>query len=70
MTYIDRTPFHNIYFSEVLEKNEAKILQEQSENGNGKMICYDVASGIQISYNDLNMGAATVLLFLNKISFK
>ena len=57
MTYIDKTPFHNIYFSEVLEKNEAKILQEQSENGNGKMICYDVASGIQISYNDLNMGS-------------
>lgn len=46
---------HDIYFPEKKEKSANLILQQSTDTGTGEMTCYDVAPGIQITYNNLNM---------------
>jgi AraC-like DNA-binding protein len=47
---------YQIYkFADNSKKNGCKIYHLEDDYGSGEMRCYDVASGIQISYNNLNM---------------
>ena len=46
---------YDIYFSDNKQKNKNLILQQSTDTGTGEMTCYDVAPGIQITYNHLNM---------------
>lgn len=48
--------FHDIYFRDG-KSNLSSVVHEETDSGEGEMICYDVASGIQITYNELNMGS-------------
>ena len=54
-TKIEQPQLHDIYFHSRNEKNENFILQQSTDTGTGEMTCYDVAPGIQITYNNLNM---------------
>ena len=50
-----QSQLHDIYFPEKKEKSANLILQQNTDTGIGEMTCYDVALGIQITYNHLNM---------------
>ena len=50
-----QSQLHDIYFPEKKEKSANLILQQSTDTGTGEMTCYDVAPGIQITYNHLNM---------------
>ncbi len=50
-----QSQLHDIYFPEKKEKSANFILQQSTDTGTGEMTCYDVAPGIQITYNNLNM---------------
>ena len=52
---IQQPQLHDIYFPEKKEKSANLILQQSTDTGTGEMTCYDVAPGIQITYNHLNM---------------
>ena len=52
---IRASQFHEIYFPNRREALMNTVMQQDSEGGTGEMTCYDVAPGIQITYNDLNM---------------
>ena len=47
--------FHNIYKTGVGAETEKRILHEGNESGEGTMRRFEVAPGIQITYNDLKM---------------
>ena len=47
--------FHDIYFLDQKKKCANTVVQKNGENGSGEMLRYDVAPGIQITYNNLNM---------------
>ncbi len=47
--------FHNIYKTEIVEKTLGGVLHEGNESGEGTMQRFEVAPGIQITYNDLKM---------------
>lgn len=38
-------------------KQTSYVMTEETESGKGEMVCYEVAPGITISYNDLQMGS-------------
>ena len=52
---IQQPQFHDIYFSEHKKGHMNYVVQQSTDEGIGEMICYDVAHGIQITYNDLKM---------------
>lgn len=52
---VNETAFHDIYFSNKENVHTGTILHEDNESGTGEMQCFEVAPGIQISYNNLNM---------------
>ena len=45
--------FHNIYKTGIGAETEKRILHEGNESGEGTMRRFEVAPGIQITYNDL-----------------
>ena len=47
--------FHNIYKTGIGAETEKRILHEGNESGEGTMRRFEVAPGIQITYNDLKM---------------
>lgn len=47
--------FQGIYFPHLKSQRVGLIRRVDSESGTGEMKCFDVAPGIQVSYNDLNM---------------
>lgn len=47
--------FHTIYQSRLATESESNVLYEGNEAGEGTMRRFDVAPGIQITYNDLKM---------------
>lgn len=47
--------FHNIYKTGIAEKTAEEVLHEGNESGEGIMRRFEVAPGIQITYNDLKM---------------
>ena len=47
--------FHNIYKTGIGAETEKRILHEGNESGEGTMQRFEVAPGIQITYNDLKM---------------
>ena len=53
---LKKTAFHDIYFRDAKD-NASSVVREETGSGEGEMICFDVAPGIQITYNDLNMGS-------------
>lgn len=53
---LKRSSFHDIYFRDGKD-NISLVVHEETESGEGEMVCYDVADGIQITYNELNMGS-------------
>lgn len=53
---LKRSSFHDIYFRDG-KSNFSSVVREETESGEGEMVCFDVASGIQITYNDLKMGS-------------
>lgn len=52
---IKNLQFHDIYSSAKTENPTNLIVQQNAEHGFGEMDCYDIASGIKITYNNLNM---------------
>lgn len=52
---VKNSQFHEIYFPDKREEHSSIILHQEGKNGSGEMICYDVAPGIKITYNNLNM---------------
>lgn len=53
---LNRSSFHDIYFRDDKD-NISSVVHEETGSGEGEMVCFDVAPGIQITYNDLNMGS-------------
>lgn len=53
---LKRSSFHDIYFRDGKD-NISSVVREETETEEGEMVCYDVAHGIQITYNELNMGS-------------
>lgn len=53
---LKRSSFHDIYFHNGKERSSF-VVHEETGSGEGEMVCFDVAPGIQITYNDLNMGS-------------
>ena len=47
--------FHNIYKTGIGAEPERRILHEGNESGEGTMRRFEIAPGIQITYNDLKM---------------
>ena len=47
--------FHNIYTTKNEVENIQTVLHEGNESGEGTMRRFEVAPGIQITYNDLKM---------------
>ena len=47
--------FQDIYFPNKRKQQENLIVQQNTDTGFGEMNCYDVAHGITITYNNLNM---------------
>ena len=47
--------FHNIYTTKNDVENIQTVLHEGNESGEGTMRRFEVAPGIQITYNDLKM---------------
>jgi AraC-like DNA-binding protein len=47
--------FQGIYFPNLKSEQICMVRRIDSASGTGEMNCFDVAPGIQISYNDLNM---------------
>ena len=47
--------FHNIYKTGIGAETEKRILHEGNESGEGTMRRFEIAPGIQITYNDLKM---------------
>lgn len=45
----------DIYFPNRKKSHSNTVIQESNDTGTGEMVCYDVAPGIQIAYNNLNM---------------
>ena len=52
---VDPTAFYNIYKTRDMPENIKSLLCEGNESGEGVMQCFEIAPGIQITYNDLNM---------------
>ena len=52
---IQQPQLHDIYFPEHKKGHMNYVVQQSTDEGIGEMICYDVAHGIQITYNDLKM---------------
>lgn len=52
---ITNPDFQDIYFPHLKSGQIGMIRRMDSESGKGEMNCFDVAPGIRISYNDLNM---------------
>lgn len=52
---VDPTAFYNIYKTRDTPENIKSLLCEGNESGEGVMQCFEIAPGIQITYNDLNM---------------
>lgn len=51
-----RPAFQDIYFHN-RKRDSSFVIREKTGSGEGEMVCFDVAPGIQITYNDLNMGS-------------
>ena len=51
----DTFAFHTIYTAKAEVKNIQTVLHEGNKSGEGTMRRFDVAPGIQITYNDLKM---------------
>lgn len=47
--------FHDIYFSDTRETIVNQVVQQNTAGGFGEMACYDIAPGIKMSFNNLNM---------------
>lgn len=47
--------FHNIYKTGIKTETARGVLHEENESGEGTMQCFEVAPGIQSTYNDLKM---------------
>lgn len=52
---IKNPQFQDIYFPNKRKQQENLIVQQNTDTGFGEMNCYDVAHGITITYNNLNM---------------
>ncbi len=51
----NRSAFYNLYKIEEMTETAQATLYEGNETGEGTMRCFEIAPGIQITYNDLNM---------------
>lgn len=51
----NRSAFYNLYRIEEMTETAQATLYEGNETGEGTMRCFEIAPGIQITYNDLNM---------------
>lgn len=51
----NRSAFYNLYKIEEMTESAQATLYEGNETGEGTMRCFEIAPGIQITYNDLNM---------------
>lgn len=47
--------FQDIYMPGEVQNGISNLVQEHTGSGSGQMCCFDVAPGIRITYNDLNM---------------
>lgn len=52
---VKKFQFHDIYSSDKKEKHINMVVHQNTESGFGEMDCYDIAPGIKITYNTLNM---------------
>lgn len=50
-----KASLHDIYFPYKERSNINVVLQQDTDTGSGELTCYDVAPGIQITYNNLKM---------------
>lgn len=55
MERIVKASLHDIYFPYKERSNINVVLQQDTDTGSGELTCYDVAPGIQITYNNLKM---------------
>ena len=62
--------FHNIYTTKNDVENIQTVLHEGNESGEGTMRRFEVAPGIQITYNDLKMDSCFRPIRLKKTSCK
>lgn len=58
--------FHNIYTTKNEVENIQTVLHEGNESGEGTMRRFEVAPGIQITYNDLKMDSVSAPSDLKK----
>ena len=54
MDILNTTRFHDIYSDKPSAVN-GTVVQEAGKDGSGEMRCFQIAPGIQITYNDLSM---------------
>ena len=54
MDILDAMRFHDIYSDRPSPVN-GTVVQEAGKHGSGEMRCFQIAPGVQITYNDLSM---------------
>ena len=64
---VDIPEFRAFYYTDDTPRQFYTLRRYEDESGSGKMHCYNIAPGIQLSFNDLNLSSCYMLVIMSML---